>query len=127
MPPATTARDSATVLIVCEDDNACASLLRGFESASYRVVSASDASSALRLLQQTPADLVLLDLSMTQLDGLALCRLLRSQPGITKVPIIALSNPTVAGQEAEALAAGADDSINNGSSVEEIVSRSATY
>jgi two-component system NtrC family sensor kinase len=127
MPPATTPKATGTVLIFGENDKTGDSLHRGFEDASYNVLTASDAALALRLLQQTSCDLVLLDLSMSHVDGLAFCRLLRSQPGINKIPIITLSNPTVAEQNAEALAAGADDAISKGSPIDEIVSRSATH
>ncbi|PYS68041.1 MAG: hypothetical protein DMF69_21385 [Acidobacteria bacterium] len=82
---------SATLLIV-DDDPAVRERLRDiFEKAKYRVVTATEASSALRVLRGVRCDLIALDLEMPGIDGLALCRLLRAQPVTSKLPIIALS------------------------------------
>ena len=82
---------SATLLIV-DDDAAARERLRDiFETAQYRVVTATEAASALRVLKGVRCDLVALDLEMPGVDGLALCKLLRAQPLTSKLPIIALS------------------------------------
>jgi CheY-like chemotaxis protein len=61
---------SATLLIV-DDDAAARERLRDiFETAHYRVVTATEAASALRVLKGVRCDLVALDLEMPGVDGL---------------------------------------------------------
>ena len=127
MPVATTPKEIATVLVVDHDSSGRERLRSSFEKAGYRALGAEDAPSALRLLRQGPCDLIVLDLEMPGVDGLALCRLLRTQPATSKLPVIALSGHDVDSQKDEAFAAGADDYITKSSSAGDIVSRSASH
>jgi two-component system NtrC family sensor kinase len=125
MPPATTLEQSATVLVVNDDDEARENLRSSFEKAGYRALSAPDASSALRQLNTESCDLLLIAFDETGTNGLAFCRLVRAQAPTSKLPIIAVSKTESAEQKAEAFAAGADDYISSASSAAEIVSRAA--
>jgi two-component system, NtrC family, sensor kinase len=125
MPPANTSESTTTILVVDDDLDARKKLCAGFEKAGYRVLSAEDATSALRLLQKEECDLVVLDLELPGVSGLALCKLLRAQAATSKLPVIALAASDVESEKAEAFAAGADDYIAAASSSTEIVSRSA--
>jgi len=127
MPSATTPKQIATILIVDHDSSARERLRISFEKAGYRALGAEDAPSALRLLHQDPSDLIVLDLEMPGVDGLALCRLLRAQSATSQLPVIALSAHDEDSQKIEAFAAGADDYIPKTSSAGEIVSRSASH
>ncbi len=114
---------SATLLIV-DDDSATRERLREiFETAEYRVVTASEASSALRVLKGVRCDLVALDLEMPGVDGLALCKLLRAQAATSKLPIIALSESDDEAHKVQAFSAGADDYITKPSTPGELLSR----
>ena len=114
---------NATLLIV-DDDHAARERLREiFETAKYRVVTASEAASALRVLKGVRCDLVALDLEMPGVDGLALCKLLRAQPTTSKLPIIALSESDDEARKVQAFTAGADDYITKPSTPGELLSR----
>ena len=114
---------SATLLIV-DDDAAARDRLRDiFETAQYRVVTATEAASALRVLKGVRCDLVALDLEMPGVDGLALCKLLRAQPLTSKLPIIALSDSDDEKRKVQAFTAGADDYITKPSTPGELLSR----
>ncbi len=114
---------SATLLIV-DDDSAVRERLREiFETAQYRVVTATEAASALRVLRGVRCDLVALDLEMPGVDGLALCKLLRAQPATSKLPIIALSESDDESRKVQAFTAGADDYITKPSTPGELLSR----
>src|SRR5918912_683638 len=114
---------NATLLIV-DDDHAARERLRAiFESAQYRVVTATEAGSALRVLRGVRCDLVALDLEMPGVDGLALCKLLRAQPTTSKLPIIALSESDDEARKVQAFTAGADDYITKPSTPGELLSR----
>src|SRR6476620_7424269 len=114
---------SATLLIVDDDAAARDRLREIFETAQYRVVTATEASSALRVLKGVRCDLVALDLEMPGVDGLALCKLLRAQPTTSKLPIIALSESDDEARKVQAFTAGADDYITKPSTPGELLSR----
>src|SRR6476619_456173 len=114
---------NATLLIV-DDDAAARDRLRDiFETAQYRVVTATESASALRVLKGVRCDLVALDLEMPGVDGLALCKLLRAQPTTSKLPIIALSESDDEARKVQAFTAGADDYITKPSTPGELLSR----
>ena len=114
---------SATLLIVDDDAAARERLREIFETAKYRVVTASEAGSALRVLKGVRCDLVTLDLDMPGVDGLTLCKLLRAQPTTSKLPIIALSESDDEARKVQAFTAGADDYITKPSTPGELLSR----
>ena len=114
---------NATLLIVDDDAAARERLREIFETAQYRVVTATEAASALRVLKGVRCDLVALDLEMPGVDGLALCKLLRAQPTTSKLPIIALSESDDETRKVQAFTAGADDYITKPSTPGELLSR----
>jgi len=114
---------SATLLIVDDDQSTRERLREIFENADYRVVTATEASSALRVLKGVRCDLIALDLEMPGVDGLALCKLLRAQPITGKLPIIALSESDDETRKVQAFTAGADDYITKPSTPGELLSR----
>jgi DNA-binding response OmpR family regulator len=91
----------------------------------YEVVTASDGSAALAQARATPPDLVVLDLMLPGVDGLEICRKLKSDTRTANVPIIML---TAKGEESDAvigLSQGADDYVRKPFGVKELVARVA--
>lgn len=118
------AENHGATLLIVDDDSAVRERLRNiFETAQYRVVTANEAASALRVLKGVRCDLVALDLEMPGVDGLALCKLLRAQPTTSKLPIIALSESDDEARKVQAFTAGADDYITKPSTPGELLSR----
>jgi len=115
--------NAATLLIVDDDRSARHELRSVFEGAGHRTITAADAPSALRLLHRESCDLVMLDLTLTEVDGLALCRLLRAQPAMQQLPVIVFSADDSENKKVEAFAAGADDYIVKPSTPSELLSR----
>lgn len=113
----------ATLLIVDTDTSARDGLRSVFESAGHRTIAVADASSALRLLRKQTCDLVMLDVELPEVDGLALCRLLRAQPSMKQLPLVVFSADDSEGRKVEAFTAGADDYIVKPSSPGELLSR----
>ncbi len=74
-------------------------------------VQASDASAALQALRAGGVGLVLLDIAMPGVDGLQLCRQIRSDAAFGRTPVVVLSARPGQQVEAEALAAGADEFV----------------
>jgi CheY-like chemotaxis protein len=81
------------------------------ESFGYSVLEATDGEQAVKTVQKEKPDLVLMDLAMPVMDGLAATRVIRGFDGMNKLPIIAV---TAHGQSYYRLAieAGCDDLIN---------------
>ena len=110
--------------MIVDNDRAARDGLRSvFESAGHRTIGVPDAPSALRLLHKQACDLVLLDVELPEVDGLALCRLLRAQPALTQLPLVVFSADDSEGSKVEAFTAGADDYIVKPSTPGELVSR----
>jgi CheY-like chemotaxis protein len=100
-------RGAMSVLVV--DDNAAMkyALARQLRAAGYRTVEASSGAEALELGEFVSA--VVLDMHLPDLDGLEVCRLLRSRPATAKLPVIHVSAVHVDTLDAMAAAnAGAD-------------------
>ncbi len=103
--------DVAPATVLVADDNADMReyLTRLLTGAGYRTRTADDGAQALAAILATPPDLVVSDVMMPELDGLALVAALRADPRTAAVPVLLLS--ARAGQEAsvDGLRAGADD------------------
>ncbi len=78
------------------------------EHEGYQVDRASAADTALACLEQRLPDLILMDLGMPGMDGLALTRHLRSQERTRKVPVVALTAFAMRQDRERTLAAGFD-------------------
>ena len=122
----TQAAKSSTLLIVDDDERARVSLQHTFESAQHEVKVAADAPTALRMLHREPCDLILLDIELPGVDGLALCRLLRAQEATRRLPIIVISAHDDEERKVAAFAAGADDFIVKPATRRELLSRVGT-
>jgi two-component system cell cycle response regulator DivK len=86
------ARDAgaATILLV-EDNPVNRSLCRAILQFRFDVVEAESAEAALQLLESFKPDLILLDIELPGMDGIALVRSLKAQTGAASIPVIALS------------------------------------
>jgi len=122
----TQAEKNFTLLIVDDDEQTRASLQHTFESAQHQVKVAADAPTALRMLHREPCDLILLDIELPGVDGLALCRLLRAQEATRRLPIIVISAHDDEERKVGAFAAGADDFIVKPATRRELLSRVGT-
>jgi DNA-binding response OmpR family regulator len=106
---------------VLEDDEGLrASLRMVMEDEGYEVYEASDAETALRLVQESGVDLMLVDLMLGGMDGFSFIRRARPQ---TEAPIVVVSARDHIEDIVTALEAGADDYVTKPFSVEEVQAR----
>ena len=100
--------------IMVVDDEVGALTLIGImlEHGGFSVLKARDAFVALEMLEQKKPDLFILDVMMPRLNGIELCRQIRSTPETAGTPVIILSARGDAESIEEGLAAGADDYLS---------------
>jgi two-component system, OmpR family, KDP operon response regulator KdpE len=108
-------------ILVVDDEAQIARVLKtSLSSHGYGVRTAADGDEAIQVMKEWTPDLVITDLRMPNLDGLELCRYIRTK---SKLPIIVLS---VKGEErvkVEALDAGADDYVTKPFGIGELLAR----
>ncbi|MET1008473.1 MAG: response regulator transcription factor, partial [Gaiellaceae bacterium] len=110
-----------TVLLVDDEESVQKLLAYPLEREGYRVVQARDGEEALVRYRAEAIDLVILDLMLPRLDGLAVCRRLREER--SAVPIIMLTARGDEGDKVLGLELGADDYITKPFSIREFMSR----
>ena len=111
----------STVLLVDDEESVQKLLTYPLEREGYTVVQARDGEEALERYRETQVDLVILDLMLPRLDGLAVCRRLREER--SAVPIIMLTARGDEGDKVLGLELGADDYITKPFSIREFMSR----
>ena len=100
-------------VLIADDDWLNRDLLEAYlVSSGCEVVTAADGVAALDLARAAPLDLALLDVQMPRMDGLALCRALKSSPQTRFVPIIIVTALDSEDEKLKALEAGADDFVS---------------
>jgi len=120
-------RASTVQVLVVEDSADMRSYLTRLLEGAYEVQAVPDAEAALASARSRAPDVVLSDIIMPGMGGIALLRALRSDPKLRDVPVLLLS--ARGGEEAtvEALESGADDYIVKPFSARELLARVRTH
>ncbi|MBZ5628732.1 MAG: response regulator transcription factor [Acidobacteriia bacterium] len=114
------AEEKHKILIVDDEPQIARVLKTTLSSRGYSTRTAADGDDALQVMKEWSPDLLITDLRMPNMDGLELCRHVRTK---SQIPIIVLS---VRGEErtkVEALDAGADDYVTKPFSTNELLAR----
>jgi len=111
-------------VLLIEDDRDIVELVRyNLEREGFQVASAMDGASGLAQIRKTPPDILLLDLMLPKLSGLDICKEIRRDTSLNKLPILML---TARGEEADrvvGLEMGADDYVTKPFSPRELGAR----
>jgi two-component system cell cycle response regulator DivK len=97
-----------TILLVEDTEDNRQMMRKLLEMSGFKVVEATNGEEAVKITKEEEPRLILMDLSLPIIDGLAATRLIRSLPCGEHLPIIAVSAHDTADFHAEALAAGCD-------------------
>jgi two-component system response regulator MprA len=111
---------SETILVVEDDRGIRDSLRRGLIFEGYRVETAEDGETALRMVREKDPDAVILDLMLPGMDGLEVCRRLRNA---SSVPILMLTARDTVPDRVTGLDAGADDYMIKPYATDELLAR----
>jgi phosphate regulon transcriptional regulator PhoB len=111
-------------IFIIEDDRDIVELVRyNLVNDGFQVASAGDGSTGLAQVKKTPPDLLLLDLMLPKLSGLEICKEIRRDASLNRLPILML---TARGEEADrvvGLEMGADDYVTKPFSPRELLAR----
>ncbi len=110
----------ARILVVDDDSRVAATLERVLNAEGHVVEVAVDGPAALAAARARQPDLVVLDVMLPGLDGMAVCRRLREQG---PVPILMLTALTATGQRVRGLDSGADDYLVKPFAYQELLAR----
>src|SRR5690606_19221994 len=114
---------SRTILVV-DDEPAIVQIARDYlDRAGFRVLTASDGATAVRLARAERPNLMVLDLMLPGMDGLDVTRVLRQDPATRKLPIIMLTARVEEADRLIGLELGADDYVTKPFSPRELVAR----
>ena len=100
-----------TVLVVEDFEDNRFMMRRLLEMSGYRVLEAINGEEAVEMAERERPGLILMDLSLPLLDGLAATRRIRQHEALRDVPIVAVSAHDTADFHADALAAGCNDYV----------------
>jgi two-component system KDP operon response regulator KdpE len=109
-----------TILVVEDDGETRAALVRALGARGYRIEEAPDGRTAVRHWEARRPDVVLLDLGLPDIDGLDLVRRIRHD---ATTPIVILSGRYDEREKVEALERGADDFVTKPFGVDELHAR----
>lgn len=111
-------------ILVIEDDKDIVELVRyNLEKEGFQVSTCPDGSTGLAQVRKSPPDLLILDLMLPKLSGLEICKEIRKDVSLNRLPILIL---TAKGEEADrvvGLELGADDYVTKPFSPRELVAR----
>jgi DNA-binding response OmpR family regulator len=97
-------------VLLVEDNSELLELLRlCFKAAGFAVATAPNGVAALELTRSQAPDVIVLDLMLPELDGLAVCDILRKDPATAAIPIIMLTGLSGQLSRLAGLESGADD------------------
>jgi CheY-like chemotaxis protein len=112
-PPVSLSSGHLVTILLVEDDETNLGVISDYMSAKgYRVIAARDGHEAIRRAREEKPDVILMDIQMSGLDGLEAIRRIRTEVGLVKTPIIALTALAMPGDRERCLEAGANDYLS---------------
>jgi DNA-binding response OmpR family regulator len=114
---------SASILVIDDDAEMAAFIASNLETAGFEVATAATASEAIASLEQSLADLVLLDTTLPDMGGFELLRTIQSSPMLTNVAVVLMTAEGHLEDLVRGLDGGADDYLIKPFDIEELIAR----
>ena len=102
-------RSGTRVLLIDDNEESADMLRRRLERRGFVVMTARDGRSGVMAAEQEQPDLVLMDLSLPEIDGWQATRLLKANPTTSHIPVVALTAHAFLTDRQRSLDAGCDD------------------
>ena len=104
--------DHDTVLVV-EDNELNMKLIRGLlRLGKYQILEATDAETGIQIARERKPDLILMDIQLPDMDGLKAARIIKEDPVLKAVPIVAVTSHAMQGDDKKAFDAGCSGYIS---------------
>ena len=113
-------KDPTTILVVEDDDTVRKSICRVLEKDGYRVLSAADGTQLSDVLDDSPIELIILDIGLPWINGYELAKLLKEHEDLKEIPLIFVSGQTSDLDVKRGFEVGADDFIKKPYEIEEL-------
>src|SRR4029450_5098916 len=111
-------------ILVIDDEKDLIELVRyNLEKEGFEVIGAPDGESGLKIAAQFQPDVILVDVMLPGIDGLDVCRLLRSSNRTARSPVIRLTQKSAESDRVVGLELGADDYVTKPFSPRELGAR----
>jgi DNA-binding response OmpR family regulator len=101
--------DKPHVLVIEDDVSVCELLISCLSKADYRVSIAQSGEAGLQQIEEDPPEVVVLDLNLPGMNGLDVCRAMRRDPWMSKLPVLMLTGKAEEEDIVAGLEVGADD------------------
>lgn len=111
------------ILIVDDEPDAVELIEFNLKSAGFEVATAENGAEALRKAKSLSPALIVLDIMLPEMDGLQVCKTLRSDPATASIPVLMLTAKTAEVDRILGLELGADDYVTKPFSPRELVLR----
>ena len=102
-------KPTRTIMVVEDYDDTRLLLKKGLEGLGYSVLEASNGQEAVDIAGRERPDLILMDLDLPILDGIAATQRIRQQAGLENVPIVAVTAYPMSYTHVKAFAKGCDE------------------
>ncbi len=122
-----TTRKPASTILVVDDSPIARAKIQQVLSEHYNVLMADNAVDALSTIYHQPIQLLLLDVTMPGVDGLELCRTVRSLPQFEQLPIVMLTARDGAFDKVQGRLAGATEYLTKPFENEKLLATVATF
>lgn len=96
-------------ILVVDDNTANLTMINGILSSLYKAYPVSSGATALKLLEKQTPDLILLDMEMPEMSGIEVLHVIKSDPRLSRIPVIFLTGNSDPKSEAEAIGLGVAD------------------
>jgi two-component system, cell cycle response regulator DivK len=117
-----TPTDSKGTILYVEDNVDNRILVRRILlSEDYELLEAVNAMDALKVLETTRPDLILMDINMPDMDGYTLTSKIKTTPGFERVPILAITANVMRGDKEKTLEAGCDGYIQKPLDIDQLI------
>ena len=115
--------DKKFVILIVDDTPLNIEVLLGILKEKYRVKVATNGEKALKIVNTSPPDLVLLDVMMPGMDGYQVCQTMKNTPATASIPVIFVSAKVESYEKKKALDLGAVDYITKPVNPVEVLSK----
>jgi two-component system cell cycle response regulator DivK len=115
-------------ILVVEDQEDNRQIVRDLlTTTDYEVMEAENGEEALAAVAKQRPDLILMDIQLPVMDGYEATRRIKADPGLSDIPIIAVTSYALSGDEEKARAAGCDDFVPKPFSPRELLAKIRKY